>query len=298
VHRLAGVFSEERQLRALAAGGPAAQARIAAAKARPVVLRRSRAVLAVTVFDPTVPNMARVYNYWLAGTDHYAADRDEAGRLLGIYPPLRDLVHEHRAFVTRAVTWAARQGIGQFIDLGAGLPAAPNIHQIARDANPAAKVAYVDTDPVVLAHARALLATSDGVAAAGADLTDPAAVLDHPELRAVIDPAAPVAVILGALLHFLDASAARQVTAGYRRLVAPGSALIVSVARYDDEIVAKQLADEYTAGRFVNHPVADILSFFAGWQLAGPGVTEAREWMTRPLSADRTGHVLAGVARI
>jgi len=252
----------------------------------------------VTVFDPTVPNMARVYNYWLGGKDHYAADRDEAERLLAIYPPLRDLVRENREFVTRAVIWAAGQGIGQFIDLGTGLPAAPNIHQVARDADPAAKVAYVDLDPVVLVHARALLATSDGVAVVGADLTDPAAVLDHPELRAVIDPAAPVAVILGALLHFLDASAARQVTAGYRRLVAPGSALIVSVARYDDEIVAKQLADEYTAGRFVNHSAADILSFFTGWQLAGPGVTEAREWMTRPLPVNRTGHVLAGVGRI
>ena len=252
----------------------------------------------MTVFDPTVPNMARVYNYWLAGTDHYAADRDEAGRLLGIYPPLRDLVHEHRAFVTRAVIWAAGQGIGQFIDLGTGLPAAPNIHQVARDADPAAKVAYVDTDPVVLAHARALLATSDGVAVVGADLTDPAAVLAHPELRAVIDQAAPVAVILGAALHFLDAPAARHVTAGYRQLVAPGSVVIISVARHDDELVAKQLADEYTAGRFVNHSAADILSFFTGWQLAGPGVTEAREWMTRPLPVNRTGHVLAGVGRI
>jgi len=80
--------------------------------------------------------------------------------------------------------------------------------------------------------------------------------------------------------------------------VAPGSVVIISVARHDDELVAKQLADEYTAGRFVNHSAADILSFFTGWQLAGPGVTEAREWMTRPLPVNRTGHVLAGVGRI
>ena len=139
-------------------------------------------------FDSATPNMARVYDYWLGGKDHYAADRAEAERLLAIYPPLRDLVRENRAFVIQAVSWAARQGIGQFIDLGAGLPASPAVHQAARAVLPAARVAYVDIDPVVLSHARALLATSDGVAAVAADLRDPAAVLADPELRAVIDP--------------------------------------------------------------------------------------------------------------
>src|SRR5712692_6394544 len=106
------------------------------------------------------------------------------------------MVRENRAFITQAVTWAARQGIGQFTDLGAGLPASPAVHQTARAVNPSARVAYVDTDPVVLAHARALLATSDEVAAVAADLRDPAAVLADPGLRAVIDPAEPVGVIL------------------------------------------------------------------------------------------------------
>ncbi|MGC1287752.1 MAG: SAM-dependent methyltransferase, partial [Streptosporangiaceae bacterium] len=121
-------------------------------------------------FDTSVPHPARVYDYWLGGKDNYPADRAEAERLLGIYPPLRDLVRENRAFVTQAVTWAARQEIGQFIDLGAGLPASPAVHQAAREAMPAARVAYVDLDPVVLSHARALLATSDGVTAVAADL--------------------------------------------------------------------------------------------------------------------------------
>ena len=97
--------------------------------------------------------MARVYNYWLGGKDHFAADRAEADHLLEIYPPLRDLVRENRAFVTRAVAWAAGQGISQFIDLGAGLSASPAVHEAARAVLPAARVAYVDTDSVVLAHA-------------------------------------------------------------------------------------------------------------------------------------------------
>jgi O-methyltransferase involved in polyketide biosynthesis len=108
-------------------------------------------------------------------------------------------------------------------------------------------VAYVDTDPVLLSHARALLATGDGVAAVAADLTDPAAVLADSQLRAVIDPAEPVGVILAAVLHFLDADAARAVTAEYARLIAPGSFMIISVVCYDDEALGKKLAAEYTA---------------------------------------------------
>ncbi len=273
---------------------------MAAATARPVVLRDAGAVLAMTSgLDTTVPNMARVYNYWLGGKDHFAADRAEADRLVEIYRPLPALVRENRAFLTRAAGWAARQGIGQFIDLGAGLPAAPAVHQAARAVLPAARVAYVDIDPVVLAHAVALLATDDGVTAVGADLRDPAAVLGHQDLRAVIDPARPVCVILGAVLHFLDPDAACAVTSGYVSLMAPGSCLVLSCARFDDEELAKQLAEEYTAATWYNHSPADVVSFFGGLELAGPGVTEARIWPRRPPEADdRNGHVLAGVGRL
>ncbi len=253
----------------------------------------------VTGFDPSTPNTARVYDYWLGGKDHFPADRAEAGRLLVIYPPLRQMVRENRAFITRAVTWAALHGIGQFIDLGAGLPASPAVHQAARAVLPAAPVAYVDLDPVVLAHARALLATGDGVTAVAADLTDPAGVLAHPELRAVIDLREPVCIILAAVLHFLDPGAARTVTAGYERLMAPGSCLIISVACYDDEALAKRLAAEYTAATWHNHSREDVVSFFAGLDLVGPGVTEAqtwRAWQPGPVLRRRDGHVLAGVA--
>jgi len=148
-------------------------------------------------FDTSVANQARMYDYLLGGKDNYAADRAEARRLLRIYPPLRAMARENRAFLARAVTWAAGQGVSQFLDLGAGLPTVHNTHQVARAVKPAAAVAYVDTDPVVLAHARALLATGDGVTAVAADLRDPAAALADPGLRAVIDPARPAAVLPG-----------------------------------------------------------------------------------------------------
>ena len=179
----------------MAAHDAAAQAGMAAAAAtaRPVVLRHAGAVLAMTsALDTSAPNMARVYNYWLGGKDHFAADRAEAERLVALYPPLPALARENRAFLIEAAGWAARQGIGQFIDLGAGLPASPSVHQAARAVLPAARVAYVDIDPVVLSHAVALLATDDGVAAVDADLRDPAAVLGHQDLRAVINPGRPV----------------------------------------------------------------------------------------------------------
>jgi len=249
----------------------------AAAKARAVVLRHAGAVPGVTsALDTSVPNMARIYDYWLGGKDHFAADRAEADRLLELYPSLPVLARENRAFLIKAVGWAARQGIGQFIDLGAGLPSFPPVHQAARAVLPAARVAYVDIDPVVLCHARALLATGDGVVAADADLRDPAAVLGHQDLRAVINPGRPVCVILGAVLHFLRLQVACAVTAGYVSLMAPGSCLVLSCARFENEELAKQLATEYTAATWYNHSPADIAGFFGGLELAGPGVTEAR----------------------
>jgi O-methyltransferase involved in polyketide biosynthesis len=280
------------------------QARMAAAaaKARPAVLRHTRAVLAVTSgFDPNEPNMARVYDHWLGGKDAFPADRGEADRLLAIYPPLRDMVRENRAFIAEAAAWAAGQGISQFIDLGAGLPVRPSVHQAVRAVMPAARVAYVDIDPVVLSHARALLATSDGITAVAADLRSPEAVFTDPELRAVIDPAWPVCVILGAVLHFMPAEAAREVSAEYARLLAAGSCLVISVAHFDDERISKELAEEYTAAEWHNHSRADVASFFGGLDMVGPGVGEAhtwRAWQTAPVWRRRDGHVLAGIGRI
>jgi len=250
-------------------------------------------------FDPATPNTARVYSRLLGGKDHFPSDRAEADLLLEIYPPLAEMVQENRAFIAAAVTWAASEGVGQFIDLGAGLPAPPAVHQTALAVLPGARVAYVDLDPMVLSHARALLAGL-GVAAVAADLRDPATLLADPDLRAVIDPAEPVCIILGAVLHFLDASIAREVTAAYARLIPPGSCLIISCAAYDDETLAKRLTAEYTAGQFVNHTRQDVESFFAGLELVGPGVTEAqtwRPWLSQPVLRHREGHVLAGVAR-
>ena len=161
----------------------------------------------MTVFDPRTPSIARVYDYLLGGKDNFAADRAVAEKLLAVYPPVIETVPESRRFVERAVTWTAGQGITQFIDLGAGLPTAPNTHVTAQQASPAAAVAYVDNDPVVISHLTALLAHhSDRVAVISGDLRDRDAILGAAGLRAVIDLSKPVCVIMGMILHFETAA--------------------------------------------------------------------------------------------
>ena len=189
------------------------------------------------------------------------------------------MVRENPAFIAAAAAVGRRAG-HQPVHRPGRRPAEcglPSIRRCGRSC-PTARVAYVDIDPVVLSHARALLATSDGVTAVAGDLGSPEAVFTDPELRAVIDPAWPVCVILGAVLHFMPAGTAREVTAGYARLLAAGSCLVISVAHFDDERISKELAEEYTAAEWHNHSRAGLASFFGGLDMVGPGIGEARTW--------------------
>ena len=131
------------------------------------------------------PNVARIHNYLLGGKDNYAEDRQVADCLLAVVPDARAAARANRHFLGRAVRFlAAEAGIGQFIDIGAGFPAAGNVHQVAQELEPLSRVVYVDNDPVVVSHARALLCTGPGVCAIEGDLRDPAGILDHPDVRA------------------------------------------------------------------------------------------------------------------
>jgi O-methyltransferase involved in polyketide biosynthesis len=250
--------------------------------------------------DTTRPNIARVYDFWLGGKDNFEADRDLAARLAQMYPPWVQACRDNRAFVGRAVTWAAGQGIGQFLDLGAGLPTRPAVHETARAVNPDARVCYVDNDPVVARHAQALLAGPDGIAAVQADLAGPAGVWEDPAVRAVIDPAEPVCLILALVLHFLDAGQARRVAAGYASVAAPGSALVISAGRNDDPQMWAQVREQYTAGVLHNHGREELLSFFDGLDLVPPGLVLAHAWRAGmpavPGTPPGPAYVLGGVA--
>jgi SAM-dependent methyltransferase len=251
--------------------------------------------------DTSKPNIARVYDYWLDGKDNFAADRKMAEHIAAIFPGVREMCRDNRSFVCRAATWAASRGIAQFLDLGSGLPTAQNTHEAARSILPDARVAYVDHDPVVVLHGKALLAKDPGVAVTQADLTDPAAIWASPGVRAMIDPDQPVCVILACVLHFLDAGLAREVAAGYAGLLAPGSVMIISAVHNDDPQMDTEARAAYTAGDLRNHSRADIQSFFGALEMVPPGLALAHAWRGGmadvPQVPKSAAYILGGVAR-
>jgi O-methyltransferase involved in polyketide biosynthesis len=253
-------------------------------------------------FDPSTPSIARVYDYLLDGKDNFAVDREVAQKLLAAAPTAAAVMRENRQFLGRAVTWAAGQGITQFIDLGCGMPTAPNTHGSAQLVTAEPRVAYVDNDAVVLAHLRALAAHGNpGVTVIEGDVRETAVILDA--VRAGIDLSQPACLLMGALLHFFPAEAARELAAGYVAALAPGSYLVLSVGRADGD-EAERGFGAYSSGgvQAYNHSVADFISFFGPLALVAPGAVDARVWdpagrLTAPLPP-RPGQSLVGVARV
>lgn len=251
-------------------------------------------------FDPTTPSIARVYDYVLGGKDHFAADRELGDRLLGLVPLIAELAAENRQFLARAVTWVAGQGVGQFVDLGCGLPTEPNTHESAQEVAADARVVYVDNDPVVVAHLRALLAQGNpGVSVVDGDVRDVASILDG--VRASLDLSVPACLVVGYLLHFSTADAARDLVARYAAALAPGSYVVLSVLHADSEAADEGLSAYSSATAPVySHPLPDIASFFGPLELVPPGLVEARQWRPErePESQpQRTSLVIAAVAR-
>jgi SAM-dependent methyltransferase len=250
-------------------------------------------------FDPTKPNIARVWDYWLGGKDNFAADRELAQKMLAVHPVSAQMARENRQFLGRAVSYVAARGIRQFIDVGAGLPTAVNTHDIARQADPQARVAYVDNDPIVISHARSLLARNPGVIAVPGDMRHPGAILTDAALTGLIDLSAPACVILSAVLHFADAGTARDVATAFARAIAPGSYLIVSVGSGTPS-EGENFTSAYTAARIYIHSPAEILSFFGDLELVPPGVGSVLSWHGDHPALDaqpRTATFLCGVAR-
>jgi hypothetical protein len=257
----------------------------------------------VADFDPTTPSIARVYDYLLNGKDNFAVDRDVALKLLAVAPIAAEVMRENRQFLARATRWAAEQGITQFIDLGCGMPTTPNTHQSAQAISKQAHVAYVDTDPVVLAHLRALAAQGNpAVTVIDGDVREVGAILDA--TRPGIDLSQPACLVMGALLHFFTADAARDLVAAYLPKLAPGSYVVLSVGRADGDAEAKGFGTYSSTGaaQAYNHSVAEFASFFGSLPLVEPGVADARAWhpdeeQTAPLPP-RPGQSLVGVARV
>ena len=253
-------------------------------------------------FDPNTPSVARVYDYLLGGKDNFAVDRQLADRLLEVAPLSVQVIRENRRFLARAVTWTASQGISQFIDLGCGMPTAPSTHETARAVTPDARVAYVDNDAVVLNHLYVLVAKGDpGVTVVGGDLRETDKTMQA--VAAGIDLAKPVCLMMGFLLHFFAADAARDLVARYAAALAPRSYIVLSAGRADGEEAKKGFAAYSSGGiQVYNHSVAEFASFFGSRDLEPPGVVDARAWrpdLEQPVALEpRDGQVIVGVARV
>jgi hypothetical protein len=233
------------------------------------------------MIDVSRPNNARVYSYLLGGKDNFSIDREAADRMLVRDPGLRRRARLNRAFVTGATKRAIRAGIDQFIDLGSGLPVHPWVHEVIRLGSPLARVAYVDSDPVVFSHTNACAAVEEGIVAALADIRDPAAVLADPAVHSAIDLSEPACVILAAVSQLLPPAQVDEITAGYMRAMAPGSWLIFSTEHITDDALRRQLARLYGVDRFYNYWPERIAAFFSGLDLVEPGIAEAKRWLAR-----------------
>jgi hypothetical protein len=265
-------------------------------------------IAAACGFDPSQPNAARVYDFLLGGKDNFGADRQAAALLLAALPDAAQAARTNRAFLAHAVRYVAGRGISQFVDIGAGLPTAPNVHECAREVIPDARVVYVDSDPVVATYARALLATDDLVTVINADARDHAAILDAPEFTRLINFAEPVCVMFVSMLHFLPASEADAAVAAFRERMAPGSYLVIS-AGHDNErnlSVRDKVKAAYGSGTtLTGRSTAEIAAYFKDFDLEPPGLVPLTEWPlevpeghyspTPPPSVPAAAAVLAGI---
>jgi hypothetical protein len=256
----------------------------------------------VADFDPSTPSIARVYDYFLGGRDNFAADRELAQRLIGVFPPIPVTVRENKRFLDRAVNWAAGEGIGQFIDVGCGMPTPPNTHGSARAGRPDARAAYVDSDPIVLSHLRGLPAREQaGLTIVDGDVRDADRVLAA--VSAGLDLTAPSCLIMAALLHFFPVEAARELVARYAAALAPGSYVILTMGLAEGP-AADRFFDLYSRGPapLYKHSAEAFASFFGALSLVPPGVADARAWRPRwpeaPVPPKRDGEMIVGVARI
>ncbi len=257
--------------------------------------------------DTSKPHSARMYDYYLGGKNHFAADRETAEQVLARMPTTRVGARENRAFLGRAVRYLAGEaGIRQFLDIGTGLPTTGAVHEVAQAVAPSARVVYVDNDPLVLAHARALLTSSpEGrTAYIQADLRQPEAVLADPATREVLDFSQPVALMLIAVLPFLpDEYEPAKVVATLLDALPSGSYLAASHFTLEHNPGAAAAASAYQkAGVSVQARGADDFArlAFSGLDLVPPGVTLVSQWRreaTGPLPTPAEVSAYCGVGR-
>jgi hypothetical protein len=251
--------------------------------------------------DPGQPAAARIYDYLLDGKDNYAVDRAAADKVLAVAPDQRRLARANRAFAIRAVRMLGAAGVRQFLDLGTGFPTSPSVHEAAREADPSARVVYVDYDPIVYVHNTALLASDPQVISVQADIRRPAAILDHPQVTRLIDFGQPVGVLCVAVLHLVpEAENPERIIGQFRDHVCAGSYLVLSQFTSDSDPDAMAELRAVAAGTPVEtyfRPRDQIRRFFAGFELVPPGLTDVQDWRPDSIAAPTRLKIAGAVGR-
>jgi hypothetical protein len=233
--------------------------------------------------NTSVAHPARRYNYWLGGKDHFQADRDSGDAIAAAFPSIRAAALANRAFMGRAVELLSRLGVRQFLDIGTGIPAPGNAHEVAQALAPETCVVYVDNDPIVMAHARALLTCTEPgrTAYLEADLREYEDILAHPRLRETIDLARPVGLLLVAILHFIpDTDDPYGIVAGLMGRLAPGSYLVLSHGTMDFAPPENHalVGNSARHGSIWPRSCAEVGRFLDGLAMLEPGIVSIADW--------------------
>ena len=255
--------------------------------------------------DISVPSVSRIYDYYLGGSHNFEVDREAARKALEFIPGLPKISQANRAFMRRAVRFAAAEGITQFLDIGSGIPTFGNVHEVAQAAAPGARVVYVDHDPVAVAHSQAVLADNDEADVVAADLRKPHEILGSTEVDGLIDLNRPVALLLVAILHFVaDSDDPYGAVAQLRDALAPGSMLILTHAAYEGiPLPRERAAGMVGVYEGIRNPLImrtrdEIARFFEGYDMVEPGLVPMPEWRPEPGSEDEDPWAFSGFAGV
>ncbi|MBM7169913.1 SAM-dependent methyltransferase [Streptomyces sp. G44] len=255
--------------------------------------------------DISMPSVSRIYDYYLGGSHNFEVDREAGRRAMEFMPGLPKVMQANRAFMRRAVRYAVDQGITQFLDIGSGIPTFGNVHEVARQASDEARVVYVDHDPVAVAHSEAVLDGDEQTAVVAADLRKPRDILGSSQVEALLDLERPVALLLVAVLHFVeDAYDPCAAVAELRDALAPGSLIVVTHASYEGIPVPPEQADG-TVGVYkdIRNPLImrsrdEIARFFEGYDMVEPGLVPMPHWRPDTAPDEEDPYSFSGFAGV
>ena len=255
--------------------------------------------------DISVPSVSRIYDYYLGGSHNFEVDREAARKAMEFMPGLPKIMQANRAFMRRAVNYAVSEGVTQFLDIGSGIPTFGNVHEVALGASADSRIVYVDHDPVAVAHSRSVLEGNEQTAVVSADLRKPRQILDSPEVTGLLDLERPVALLLVAVLHFVeDEDDPEAAVAELRDALAPGSLVVVTHASYEGVPVSQEQAGGAVGVyRNIRNPLImrsreEIARFFEGYEMIEPGLVPMPHWRPGTPAEQEDPYAFSGFAGV